>query len=437
MSAKIGLEIHIQLNTLKNKLFCSCPISYDSKPNTKICEICTGQPGSMPKLNFMAITKVSNLAYYLNMEISKSICFDRKHYIYPDLPKGYQITQYRKVLAKNGKLDIRDQYKLIKKVIDITQIKIQQDPAKISGNLIDYNRSGIPLFELVTSPDLNSEYQVKCVIKQILSICQELEICNTNLSTSFRADVNISIPGSERVELKNLGSLNDIISAIRYQIKRLESQGNKSIHTRNYIKGLNKTLFSRSKETKLEYGFLPELDLPEIKWNPKLTKIETRFERFDKINKLYPNFNVKYIWNLVYNKNIYDSYIQNKKLTKNYCQIISKIIKQYNYRGIKKSQKLQEVFPSLYKKGLTTKELEFQIRNILDGKELKSKNISLSKILKDLILEPKFKSALSKYKSGQNKPLNYIIGQILNINPKLTYKEIIKTLNADNNNSEI
>jgi hypothetical protein len=139
----------------------------------------------------------------------------------------------------------------------------------------------------------------------------------------------------------------------------------------------------------------------------------------------------------VYNKNIYDSYIQNKKLTKNYCQIISKIIKQYNYRGIKKSQKLQEVFPSLYKKGLTTKELEFQIRNILDGKELKSKNISLSKILKDLILEPKFKSALSKYKSGQNKPLNYIIGQILNINPKLTYKEIIKTLNADNNNSEI
>jgi len=241
MSFKIAIELDIQLNKLDSKLFCPCRIDFQAKPNTKVCEICLGQPGSMPKINIQAIKCVYKLAKYLEMEICDFVLFDRKHYFCPDLPKGYQITQYRKPFAIKGYLNLKLDHQKIQKIA-ISQIKLEQDPAKTYLNIIDHNRSGIGLCEIITQPVFSNSQQVIKFIKQILNVCQDFKFSNIKLTTVFRADVNTS-DNCQRVQIKNIGSLQDIQSAISYEQKRLKKQGNKIIHTL-YQRFKQKSLFS-------------------------------------------------------------------------------------------------------------------------------------------------------------------------------------------------
>lgn len=279
--AVIGLEIHLQVNTVRTKMFCRCSQDYrGAPPNTNVCPVCLGLPGSLPVPNKEVIRKAILLALALGSSLRDRVVFVRKHYFYPDLPKGYQISQYRgpgmAPIAVGGFLEIEGEGGF--KRIGLRRIGIEEDPARIvypsgdpavsSYSLIDYNRSGVPLIELVTEPDLSSSREARVFMERLLELVDHLGISNPDLEGAFRVDVNISIEGGERVEVKNIGSLKDIEKAINYEVVRqraiLSAGGKVRRETRHWdpVKGV--TMVSRYKELEEEYRYFPDPDLPPI-----------------------------------------------------------------------------------------------------------------------------------------------------------------------------
>jgi aspartyl-tRNA(Asn)/glutamyl-tRNA(Gln) amidotransferase subunit B len=279
MEARIGLEVHVQMTTLKTKLFCGCSSDYRNKPpNTNVCPVCLGLPGALPVVNEEAIKKGLRVAIALNMHITDKIEWVRNHYFYPDLPKNYQITQYEgrgmKSFAKNGELWYRynNEYKRAR----IRRINIEEDPGKIvypTGSmltskyaLIDYNRSGIALLEIVTEPDFSEPEEVVSFLKELRILLEYLEISNFDLEGAMRADVNISVGGGTRVEVKNIGSLSDIAQAIRYEVARQKSLIEKGMstkmETRHWDPIRKVTVAVRRKESVEDYRYMPDPNLP-------------------------------------------------------------------------------------------------------------------------------------------------------------------------------
>ncbi len=277
----IGLEIHIQVTKVKTKLFCDCPSDYRGKPpNTHVCPVCLGLPGALPVPNKKVIEKALLASLALNMDIAEKVFWARKHYFYPDLPKNYQITQYdgkgTTSLAKNGWLDIEVNGR--KKRIRIRRINIEEDPGRIvypTGNiltsryvLVDYNRSGIPLLEIVTEPDFTNEKEVSTFLKKLRSIMEHLEVSDFSLEGSMRIDANISVCGGNRVEVKNIGSISDVEDAIRYEIVRqkdLVSKGGEILQeTRHWDASRKITVSMRVKETEEDYRYMPDPNLPPL-----------------------------------------------------------------------------------------------------------------------------------------------------------------------------
>ncbi len=268
-SPTIGLEIHIQLKT-KTKMFCGCLNAPDeNNPNINICPICTGHPGTLPVANKKAVESVLKLGMALNSEISKISKFDRKNYFYPDLPKGYQISQYDKPLVFGGKLND----------IKITRIHLEEDTAKLihssdgNSSLIDFNRAGIPLMELVTEPDIKSGKEAVEFAKELRLILRYLEISDADMEKGqMRIEANISVSKNSefgtKVEVKNLNSFRSVEEAVDYEIKRqvedLES-GRKIKHeTRGWDEFKKKTKHQRLKEKAHDYRYFPEPDLPVL-----------------------------------------------------------------------------------------------------------------------------------------------------------------------------
>lgn len=279
MNVKIGLEVHVQLTSLKTKLFCSCSADYRGKPpNTNVCPVCLGMPGSLPRVNKEAIKNAIKVALALNSNINQFLAWARKHYFYPDLPKGYQISQYDgkgvATFAKGGYVDIRINNE--RKRIRIRRINIEEDPARIvypTGDaessryiLLDYNRSGIALLEIVTEPDMSSPEEVRAFLEKLRSILEHLEVSDLSLEGSMRADVNISISDGERVEIKNISGLRDIEQAIRYEIARqldiLEKGGRIERETRHWDSTRKITKPARVKEYEEDYRYMPDPNLP-------------------------------------------------------------------------------------------------------------------------------------------------------------------------------
>ena len=299
----IGLEIHAELNT-KSKMFCSCLNNPDEKqPNVNVCPVCLGHPGTLPVINKKAIELVIKTGLALNCQISKESKFDRKNYFYPDLPKGYQISQYDKPFCEKGYLNID-------KKIRITRIHLEEDTGKLSHpkdtdySLIDFNRSGIPLMELVTEPDLKTGEEAKKFAKEFQIILRYLNISEANMEKGqMRVEVNISLSKNPKklgtkVEIKNLNSFRTVERAIDYEIKRQEKvlkSGKKIIQeTRGWHDVKQKTFSQRKKEESHDYRYFPEPDLPTIKDIINLEKIKAeipelpqhRRERFKKEYKL-------------------------------------------------------------------------------------------------------------------------------------------------------
>ncbi len=265
----IGLEIHVELDT-KTKLFCSCPTQGDDRPNTRTCEICLGHPGSKPKVNKMAIEYAIKLAKSLNCRISNSVIFSRKNYFYPDMSKNYQITQYETPLGEKGYLQLEG------KKISITRVHIEEDPAslvhpagitKSNYVLVDYNRSGNPLCEIVTGPDLNSPKEARDFMKSLITILRYLKIFDPEKNI-IKADANVSVKesGYIRSEIKNISGFKEIEKALEYEIARqknaVESGVELSQETRAWDNG--KTTLLRKKETEEDYGYIFDPDLVPI-----------------------------------------------------------------------------------------------------------------------------------------------------------------------------
>lgn len=284
----IGLEIHAELNT-KSKIFCSCSTRFGAKANENTCPVCLGLPGTLPVLNEEAVKLAIKAGRALKCKINTVNKFDRKNYFYPDLPKAYQISQYDMPVCEKGYIDIETETGV--KRINITRIHLEEDAGKLIHSedepvtLVDYNRAGVPLIEIVTEPDMRSPKEAVEFLKALKSILEYTEVSDCKMEQgSLRCDANISIrdKGSSRlgtkVEIKNLNSFREIQKALEKEEERQRElfsfgEADKIIQeTRKWDTGKGKTVSMRSKEDAHDYRYFPEPDLLPVVINPYMIK---------------------------------------------------------------------------------------------------------------------------------------------------------------------
>ena len=304
---KVGLEIHAQLTSLKTKLFCGCSSDYRrSEANTVTCPVCLGIPGALPAINEKAIEAAIMVALALNCEISDMTFFFRKNYFYPDMSKNFQISQYDHAggvpFAIDGYVTITVNRE--KKTVRIRRIHLEEDPARLVHlgpidtspyTLVDYNRSGIALLEIVTEPDLSSPKEARIFLQKLRSILEHLGLSDGNLEGAMRCDANISLLSGPRVEVKNISSFKEVERALGFEIIRQKDLMIRGIHveheTRHWDELRRITITLRTKEEEQDYRYFPEPDLVpfSITWD-LIKKIEvqmpelpdTRRDRFVK-----------------------------------------------------------------------------------------------------------------------------------------------------------
>ena len=355
---KIGLEIHCQLTSLQTKLFCGCFSNYRNfKPNLNTCQICLGLPGSLPLLNKKAVEYATMMCISFNCNVPEKITFYRKNYFYPDLPKNFQITQYNSYelssIGYDGFLqyddnindDKTEQYN--KKVVRIKRIQLEEDPGKIVYEdndskfanycLIDYNRAGVALVEIVTEPDFTNASDVRLFLNKITNIFEYLGVSDPNLEGAVRCDVNVSIKGGKKVEIKNISSFKDVEKSIFYEVTR---QKTLSIHeikvkseTRHWDEKRKITILARTKEEEEEYKYFPEPDIPRIllgsdfkeKIKEKMPELPIeRLKRYKEIHKLSDHISTI----LINNKQISDFYEESLKIYNSPKEISNWIINE-------------------------------------------------------------------------------------------------------------
>ncbi|OGE19648.1 hypothetical protein A3J19_02025 [Candidatus Daviesbacteria bacterium RIFCSPLOWO2_02_FULL_41_8] len=310
----IGLEVHVELNT-KSKMFCKCSADYFGKaPNTHTCPVCLGLPGALPFINKAAIEGCMKIGLALNCTVSEKSLFERKNYFYPDLAKGYQISQYRWPLCVGGWMDVKGLEG--KRRIRINRAHQEEDTGKLthaSGTtLIDFNRSGVPLVEIVTEPDFKNTTEVRDYAKKLQQLFRYLDVSNADMERGdMRLEANVSVrvkgegeSGKEelpnyRVELKNINSFRFMVAAIEYEIKRqikeLEEGRTLKQETRGWDEDKKSTYLQRSKEDAHDYRYFPEPDLPEL----RIKQLESRIKEeipelpWDKAKRFAEEYGIK------------------------------------------------------------------------------------------------------------------------------------------------
>ncbi|HAT74306.1 MAG: Aspartyl/glutamyl-tRNA(Asn/Gln) amidotransferase subunit B [Candidatus Moranbacteria bacterium GW2011_GWF2_36_839] len=300
----IGMEIHVELKT-KSKMFCQCKngLGLEKTPNIDICPVCTAQPGTLPVPNIQAIEFVQLVGLALGCNLRQISKFDRKNYFYPDIPKGYQISQYDQPFCEKGKLKING------KEIGITRIHLEEDTGKlihpkgVEYTLVDFNRAGVPLMELVTEPDIETGEEARIFCQKLQQICRYLEISDADMEKgNMRCEANISLykEGEEKlsgtkVEVKNINSFKFVEKAINFEIERqteMLDKGEKIVQeTRGWDANKGETVSQRKKESAHDYRYFPEPDIPPFSFDEtyvenikrKLPELpEQKFERFKK-----------------------------------------------------------------------------------------------------------------------------------------------------------
>jgi len=284
-SVKIGLEVHVQLNKLKTKVFCGCTTDYhNDPPNSHVCPVCLGLPGALPVINKKAVEAAIKVGLALNCKVEEHTQFYRKNYYYPDLPKGFQITQYDFPISSKGYIMIEGEDG--EQRIGITRAHMEEDPGRLvhegtidksKYTLIDYNRSGMALLEVVSDPDLRSPKEARRYLDKLRNILEYLDVFDGNLEGALRVDANISIMGGQRAEIKNISSHKGAERALLYEIVRqknvLRRGGIVVQETRHFDEAREITLSMRSKEEAHDYRYFPEPDLAPLKisgWAPAI-----------------------------------------------------------------------------------------------------------------------------------------------------------------------
>ena len=466
---KIGLEIHCQLTKLESKLFCSCKADYRGfEPNANICPACIGLPGSLPVLNQKAVEKAAMISMALGCKVPQKIGFFRKNYFYPDLPKSFQITQYNAYgptsIGYDGKVRIED------KEIRIRRIQLEEDPGRLvyegssektQVTLVDYNRAGTPLVEIVTEPDFETPKQVRLFLNLLADLVENLGVSDPSLEGALRVDGNISIDKGNRVEIKNVASFRDIEKALHFEITRQQSLAERNIpipsETRHWDEARKITVSARSKEEEQDYRYFPEADIPVIlidkmiieKLNRNMPEsIISKKERYIKkygiplqvaeilsSDKFYSDLfeqshnekNAKEIANLITTdlKGFADTKEQREqlKLTPKHLSDLTDAI--MNNKITRNSGKiaLQEIVK-------TGKPLS-EIISSLDLGHVDDES-SLSKVIDDVFVEEQ--KAVSEAKNNPD-TINYLVGKVMKktkgkANPTLTLDLIQKRLDA-------
>jgi len=282
----IGLEIHVQLNRLASKMFCGCSTAYhNSPPNSHTCPVCLGLPGSLPVINRKAVEYGIKVGLALNCKIEEETLFYRKNYYYPDLPKGFQISQYDFPLATNGHIMILGDDGA-ERNIRINRAHMEEDPGRLvhagtidkaKYTMVDYNRCGMPLLEVVTEPDLTSPKEARAFLDKLKSILEYLEVFDGSLEGAMRVDANISLKGGDRSEVKNISGFKGVEKALSYEITRQKNLQRRNIkvvqETRHFDEIRNITVSIRSKVGAHDYRYFPECDLAVMRiasWVPEI-----------------------------------------------------------------------------------------------------------------------------------------------------------------------
>ncbi len=469
--AIIGLEVHAQLLT-ESKIFCSCSTQFGAEPNTQVCPICLGMPGVLPVLNKKAVEYTIKTGLALNCTISPYSRFARKNYFYPDLPKGYQISQYELPLCENGYLEITIDGE--KKKIRIKRIHLEEDAGKNihdpSGySLVDFNRTGVPLMEIVSEPDIRSPKEAALYMKKLRTILRYLGVCDGNLEQgSLRCDANVSVRplGSQefgvKTEIKNINSFRFVEKAIEYEIKRqikLLNNGEKIIQeTRLWDSFTGTTQSMRSKEEAHDYRYFPEPDLVPVliseEWKEKIIKDmpelpDVKMERFTKDYGL-PIYDAEI---LTEEKSLAEWFEEAVKLGGKPKEISNwimvELLRLLNEDGkditscnLKPSQLVElthlvekniinrntakEVFEEMYKTGKSAE-------SIVKQKGLTQ--ISDDSIIVEVIKEVMDKNPkeVERFKNGEEKLIGFFVGQVMKLtkgkaNPKIVNELVIKIL---------
>ncbi len=463
--AIIGLEIHIEMKT-NSKVFSSGPVTFGKTPNTMVVPFDMSFPGTLPTVNREVVTNAIKVAAALNMKISNVLLFDRKNYFYSDLPKGYQITQYRKSLGTNGFLEIDS------KKINIQSLHIEEDTCKQIHNdnetLIDYNRAGIPLIEIVTNPDFRSGDEAKRFVQEIKSIVSFLDVSDGKMEEgSLRCDVNLSLrpfgsnSNGSKVEIKNINTLANIKTAINYEINRRQSlllSGEiVKQETRRFDETKQETVFMRDKVNSIDYCYCAEPNIPPIELSkafvdgiisslPELP--HHRFLRYKELGLSDEYSNI-----LVSNKNLCDYYDDllalgtDAKISANWLVVevqtyLNKEKKSINEFPIG-SKQLSKFIQILQSGNITNKQAREIFNKMLmsnEDVEILVKDINttllsdegvLLKIIRDVINDNP--QVVEEYKKGKNRVVSYIVGQVMkrtngNADTSCLNKLIIKEL---------
>jgi aspartyl-tRNA(Asn)/glutamyl-tRNA(Gln) amidotransferase subunit B len=446
MKVIMGLEIHIHLLT-KSKFFCSCPTDYENKePNQNTCPICTGFPGSKPKVNKAVIDSAIMVAKALNCQIAPQMFFSRKSYFYPDMAKNFQISQYEIPLATNGGMEV------LGKKIRIRRVHLEEDPAKlqhVGGDitsaqyvLVDYNRAGIPMVEIVTEPDFNSTKEVREFLAKLTSILEHLEVYDASKEASLRVDANISMEGGERVEVKNITGFVNVEKALSYEVVRQQNLLNMGMkvqrETRHFDAGTKMTVSLRKKEMEEDYGYIFEPDLTRIaidgKWieslegrMPELP--DARIERFVDEYKISERDAKVIVYVDKALANFFEDCIKLYRKPQEVAKwIVTDLLKCLNYQDItiRQSKVKPQTFVELLKLIDTGKITERLAKEIMkeyattgESPEaiVRKKGLTLidQKRLEEVVegMVRKNPQAVADMKAGKEKAVQFLIGQVL------------------------
>ena len=470
----IGLEVHAELST-KTKIFCSCPTTFGAEPNTHVCPICMGMPGTLPVLNEKVVEYAVKAGLATNCEIARNSKNDRKNYFYPDLPKAYQISQFDKPLCEHGYVEIETDDG--KKKIGLTRIHIEEDAGKLNhdefggGTLVDLNRAGVPLIEIVSEPDLRSTEEVDLYLKKLKSILEYIEVSDCKMQEgSFRADVNVSVRKKgetkfgTRTEMKNMNSFRSITRAIEYEANRqidvLEDGGEVEQESLRWDEVSGKTFSMRNKEDAEDYRYFPDPDLvgihlsdeyiQNIKDNlPELP--ESRKERYLNEYNLSQK-DARIITSSKYLSDLFEQAIKicnNPKAVSNW--IISDISRILNEKEMEPneipftSKELAELVILIDKGTISSsigkKVLEELFENPRNPEEIiKEKGwiqISDEGAIKEVVMKvlEANPQSVADYKAGKDKALGFLVGQAMKetkgkANPKMLNEMFLKEING-------
>lgn len=384
----IGLEVHIELAT-ETKIFCSCPTHFGGEPNTQVCPVCTGMPGALPVLNKKVVEYAAAAGLAMNCEINRYSKFDRKNYFYPDNPQNYQISQLYEPICKHGWIEIETASG--EKTVGIHEIHMEEDAGKLihkedGCSLIDYNRSGVPLIEIVSEPDMRNADEVLAYLEKLRLILQYLGVSDCKLQEgSMRADINLSVreAGSKelgtRTEMKNLNSFKAIRRAIaneeKRQIELLESGREIIQETRRWDDTKEKSYSMRSKEEAKDYRYFPEPDLPPLviseEWLAKIKEgqPELRDEKMERYRKEYdiPEYDISI---LTGTKRLADIFEETTAL----CGRPKKVS---NWLMVEAMRLLKE-------KGMDTEDLSFSPKHLAELIELTEKKVISGTVAKEV-----------------------------------------------------